>query len=126
MPRKLRFSKLALQDIEALLEYSEAQFGASANKRYAGLIDQAIADLQDQPHRIGVKKIANGRLRDIAHIDSGFHSYHIKNSNRRLPPTQRVGQPRHYIFFIFDDHRLFVARILHDSMDYMQHLTDIL
>ena len=48
--------------------------------------------------------------------------YHIRNSRRRAPASQRVGNPRHYIVFRADENWLDILRVLHDAMDVLAHV----
>lgn len=74
-------------------------------------ITQALLDLRRDPQRRGVRP-SYGDL----------WAYHIRSSSRRLEPFARVRNPRHIVVFRFDDERLEVVRILHDSMDLERRL----
>jgi plasmid stabilization system protein ParE len=109
-----RFADDALVDIDAALAYSLAQFGVAGATRYAALIELAVKDLCEQPERLGVRTYTVGR--------STFFAYHLKFSRRNMQPAQRVAQPRHLIFFKVQRRKVMIARVLHDAMDFLQHL----
>jgi toxin ParE1/3/4 len=109
-----RLSNEALLDIDQALAYSIRQFGGLAGARYAKLMDAAVADLCQRPDRLGVKPFFEGHLTVMA--------YHLKHSNRRLTVTDRIGHPRHILFFRIQGDKLLISRVLHDAMDFVQHL----
>jgi toxin ParE1/3/4 len=114
IPLQLRLSDEALLDIDQALTYSISQFGKIAGLRYAKLIDAATADLCQRPDRLGVKQFFEQQ--------QVIFAYHLKHSNRRLSAPQRVGQPRHILFFRIKGNKLLLSRMLHDAMDFVQHL----
>jgi toxin ParE1/3/4 len=111
---KIRFASEALSDIDALLAYSLQKFGLSASQRYAHLLDLAVSDIRGQPQRLGVISYGLG--------SRAFFAYHLKYSNRKLSTTEKVGKPRHVIFFTVQGEVLLISRVLHDAMDFLQHL----
>ncbi len=78
--------------ILALLDDSAAQFGTAARDRYAVLILQAMRDLAEDPHRLGVRAEPG--------IDPDVGFYHLRHSrNRGAKRLGRVQKPRHVIVF---------------------------
>lgn len=111
---KRRFASEALLDIDALLGYSRQNFGLAGMQRYAALLDIAVQDICLQPQRLGVVSYSLG--------SNAFLAYHLKHSNRKLSAAERIGKPRHLIFFRVHGDFLLVSRILHDAMDFIAHL----
>jgi toxin ParE1/3/4 len=73
------------------------------------LITQAYADLSKHPGRSGTQRLP-GLLK-------GFWLYPIRHSLTHLAPERRLQTARHIIAFRYDDKRVEIARLLHDSMD---------
>lgn len=111
---KRRFASEALLDIDALLAYSQQNFGLAGLQRYAALLDLAVQDICLQPQRLGVVSHGMGA--------NAFFAYHLRHSNRKLSVTEKIGRPRHLIFFRVQGDVLMVSRVLHDAMDFMAHL----
>lgn len=53
----LKIANKATSDIEKILKWSVKHFGEEAGFRYLVLIDQAIQDLLENPHRPGSKHL---------------------------------------------------------------------
>lgn len=109
-----RFASEALSDIDALLAYSLQNFGAAGMQRYVALLDVAVQDICQQPKRLGVTSYGVGV--------NAFFAYHLKHSNRKLRALEKIGKPRHLIFFRVQGNTLMVSRVLHDAMDFIAHL----
>lgn len=107
--REVRIAARAHGDVRALLKVSREKFGVKASRVYLDLIQRAYALLAENPTRAGVQ----------AHGEKG--RFHIRHARQRgVSPKQ----PRHFIVFTYDDTALTVLRVLHDSMDLPQHVTD--
>jgi toxin ParE1/3/4 len=115
--RHLVVSRDAEADFEEILRSSADRFGEVAAHRYRRLIQQAYADLQFDPERPTARRF-RGAL-------PALYVYAIRHSRTRLPLSERVGSPRHLIAFRFDNERVQIVRILHDSMDLPRHLRDV-
>lgn len=107
--RRLEVSPDAEREIDDLLAYSEMRFGERAADRYRLLIDITLADLLADPKRPGVTAPPD--------IRAGLRLYPLRHSRARVPAPDRVGQPRHVVAFRFDDARVEIVHLLHDSMD---------
>ena len=89
-------------------------FSATAARRYATLIGQALRDIETNPGRLGSKQ-----------LPEGLRTYHIELSKARVNGS-RVKDPRHIVLYRRRDHGVVeVLRILHDSTDIQRHLPDI-
>ncbi|MDO8774037.1 MAG: type II toxin-antitoxin system RelE/ParE family toxin [Burkholderiaceae bacterium] len=115
---KLFLSGPALADIENILEWTTGAFGAAGRQRYAALIQTALLDLAADPKRLGT------RPRDD--IGTAICTYHLAASRKRTTASTQVAKPRHLIIFRMtnksDVNEIQVLRLLHDSMDFVQHV----
>ena len=107
--RRLVITAQARADVRAVLRESRLKFGPLARARYRHLIEAAYRDLAENPARPGVAMLA-----DIA---ADLRLYPIRHSNARVPAPDRVGHPRHVIAFRFDETKVEIVHLLHDSMD---------
>lgn len=108
-----RVSDAAKSDIESIIEYSFGTFGVEAAVRYENLLKTSINALRSDPERPGVSPT----LREL----SKFHTLMCKKEAHI--EGKIVSKPRHIIFFRVDgDNILQIVRILHESMDFEQHL----
>ena len=112
--RRLEVSREADLEAEDILRHSEAEFGPAAADRYRLLIQGAYRDLAENPARPGVRTLGG--------IPADIRLYPIRHSRQRIPPADRVGQPRHVVAFRFDDARVQIVHILHESMDLPRRL----
>lgn len=102
----LRFSALAIRDIESVLAYTRERFGNQAEEKYRSLIREALLDISSDPHR------APAKHRPEIHADA--RTFHI---------SRRGGKARHFFLYrIVDRGFVDVGRFLHDSMDLARHL----
>lgn len=115
-PRDLELTVLARGDIANLLDASVDAFGPIARRRYEHLIAVALADLCEEPTRIGSL--------ERPELGVGTRSYHLRHSRTRAKSKQGVvADPRHLVVFeLPDDRRLRVLRVLHDAMDFKRHV----
>ncbi|GIK47477.1 MAG: type II toxin-antitoxin system RelE/ParE family toxin [Hyphomonadaceae bacterium] len=103
--RNLVLSEQADADIDAILLWTAEHFGARQAETYLQRIDSTLQALAHEPLP------AASRIRDQ---DLG-RSYRTLHLGRRS---------RHMICYRVEEHRVFILRILHDSMDLAQHLPD--
>ncbi|MEJ7730218.1 MAG: type II toxin-antitoxin system RelE/ParE family toxin [Polyangiaceae bacterium] len=97
-------SPRAKRDIVEVLEFTKERWGRAHALEYGELIRQALRAIADDPKR--------GKSRDD--VLSGALAYHIK---------QRGRPARHIIFYrIGSAGAVEVVRVLHDAMDFEQHL----
>ncbi|MDP2368411.1 MAG: type II toxin-antitoxin system RelE/ParE family toxin [Rhodoferax sp.] len=108
-------SGAAQQDITQILEWTQEAFGDTGRARYENLISTALIDLRADPTRTGV------RQRDD--IGQSICTYHLASSRKRTTTGKHVGKPRHLILFRVKKDMVEVARLLHDAMDFVQHVS---
>jgi len=107
-------SSRASLDLSIILAASDERFGPAVRTRYRALLQQAIRDVADDPHRPGVRAIADR---------GGAWAYHTRHA--RPCTSRRVGRPRHVIVFRVAGDRAIILRILHDAMDIPAWLQDL-
>ena len=110
---RYRLSQPAQSDIESILEWSHANFGEAARRRYQALIAAAVRDVSADPKRAGCQ--ARPELGD------GIYSWHLRMSRDRSK-AEPVQQPRHFLIYRIDDELVVIGRVLHDAMDLARHL----
>ncbi len=116
-PYKVRIAAPAFNDIANIWVWTVERFGHAAALRYEALIDQAIADLADDPKRPAAKE-----RKDLL---PGLWCYHLAFSRAHVPGDQVVKSPRHFVMFRHLEPRVIeIVRILHDSRDLAMHLPD--
>ncbi len=115
MPQ-IRLSPRAEQDIEALLAWTHEQFGETNRLRYEALLVQAILDLALDANRAGSLKRPE--------LAKGAYTYHLRHSRDHVSRSVgRIRKPRHLLLYrLSTDGCLEIGRVLHDSMDLIQHL----
>jgi toxin ParE1/3/4 len=107
----------ARRDLFILLATSRAQFGQAAQARYRALLQQAIADVTNDPRRAGV--------RPAEEVHEGIWLYHSRHARTRIPPGSRVGRSRHLLVFRVRGDDIEILRVLHDAMDLPSHLAGL-
>jgi toxin ParE1/3/4 len=112
---KLVLSGSAQQDITQILEWTQEAFGDAGRTRYENLISTALIDLRTDPTRAGV------RQRDD--IGKSICTYHLASSRKRTTTSKHVAKPRHLVLFRVKKNVIEVARLLHDAMDFVQHVS---
>jgi toxin ParE1/3/4 len=114
---KLVISDRALHDIELCIEWSAAQFGVPAARRYEELISTAIEDLVDYPNLEGAQ--GHAELLPVK-------LYHLRYSRKKaVVDGLIVKSPRHFIACrVQSDEVLEVLRLLHDRKDIETRLLD--
>jgi toxin ParE1/3/4 len=108
----LVISSLARDDIRAILEVSEIDFGSRARGRYSDLIGAALEAIRSNPVRPGATARPD--------IGAGIYAFHLAHA-RRFRANDRVRRPRHFLIYRFDSKTVIVGRVLHDAMDIAQH-----
>ncbi len=85
--RLVTFAPQAVQDIAAILAWSEERFGSLARARYEQLIETAIRDIAGDPDRLG-----NRRRPELAEGDEnlppGLQPWARTAAGRRCPQAQ--------------------------------------
>jgi toxin ParE1/3/4 len=103
----------AERDLRDIFQWSETEFGIAAADRYEILIEQALADIGENPYLPG----ANHRRKLV----SGVYTYHLASSRDRVPEN-RVKAPRHFLVYRVITDRIEILRVLHDSRDLDRHI----
>lgn len=117
MIRTIRLTVAARADIVDILEYSEAQFGLGARRRYERLVAVALRDIAEDPDRPG--SAARPELGD------NIRSWHLSLSRERAKAAGgAVRRPRHLILYTIIDDTLGVLRVLHDAMELHLHMDE--
>lgn len=88
---------LSKTDIQQLWQSSSQQWGEAQTQVYIDQLEQAILTLQENP-QIGIV---------CDEIREGYRKYHIN---------------RHMIFYRLTPKKIFIVHVLHDRMDFTQHL----
>jgi toxin ParE1/3/4 len=111
-------SPAADRDIQAILAWTQEQFGTQARSRYRMLVMRAIQDVAENHERPG--------CHSRPEVSRDAWTYHLRHSRDHVsPPTERVRSPRHFLLYRLDERgRLEISRVLHDRMDPSQHLPE--
>ena len=90
-------SAQAVLDLQAIADYGYTNFGAAKAREYGEALEQRFAQLAESP-TMGVQanEIANG--------------------------LRRSKHGSHWIFYVAQADGIFVARVLHERMDFVRHL----
>lgn len=112
---KYRISAEARQDLADILVYSAQQFGPAARQRYQRLLVSSFNLIAAEPYAPVT------RARDELH--KGLRSLHLAHTQRGIPADQRVGQPRHVVFYrVATEDVIEYFRLLHEVMEPKEHL----
>jgi toxin ParE1/3/4 len=95
--RRLDFTEIARADLKSIRRYSQKVWGPDRTVQY-------MAGLRDT-----IKGLVAGTVVS-------------RNRDDLRPGLQMATSGRHCIFFEVDESRILVVRVLHDRMDYQQHL----
>jgi toxin ParE1/3/4 len=114
---KIVVAHAARDDLEDILEWTTDTFGNIGRRRYEALIQSALTDLTTDPNRIGTRQRND--------IGKGICTYHLSSSRKRANTSTQVAKPRHLIFFRVNVNVIQILRLLHDTMDFAQHLPDV-
>jgi toxin ParE1/3/4 len=103
----------AERDLRDILRETRRRFGTLQQKRYARLIEHAIALVAAEPHRPG--------SRPRNELTAGLRSFHIELAARRR------GAASHVLYYVLGMLRdgsegVIIARVLHEAMDPGRHL----
>lgn len=103
---KIRLSSAADEDFRAIVLWTAEHFGLEQARRYRAAILAALRELDNGPDTTGT--------RDRTELGRNLRSLHVARRGRR---------GRHVILFAAsEDNRIDIVRILHESMDFAQHL----
>lgn len=106
MSFRLRFSKRAARDIEAVLAHTLQEFGQQQYEVYKELIRLAMVDIAADPNRPSARRHPD--LRPDCRL------FHIARPGRNA---------RHFFLYrLIGDRLVLVGGLLHDSMDLRRHL----
>lgn len=108
-------SGAAQQDITQILEWTQEAFGDTGRTRYENLISTALIDLRADPSRTGVRQRED--------IGKSVCTHHLASSRKRTTTGMLVAKPRHLVLFRVKKNMIEVARLLHDAMDFVQHVS---
>ena len=113
-----RLSPQAEQDIEAILAWTDEEFGEKARFRYEALLIRAILDVAENPGRVG--------SHDRPEIMAEARTYHLRYSRDHVKRSiGRVQRPRHFLLYrMLAAGGVEIGRVLHDGMDISRHLPD--
>lgn len=115
--RGFRLSRLAATDILEVLIWSEHEFGEGARLRYERLIEAALADILEDPLRLG----SHAR----PELGAGVRSWHLRLSRERArTPEGVVRRARHVVIYRNQQRLVVVGRLLHDAMELARHLRE--
>ncbi|APQ11076.1 hypothetical protein BJP27_06040 [Pseudomonas oryzihabitans] len=114
---KYRISAEARQDLADILVYSAQHFGPAARKRYQSLLVSSFSLIAAEAYAPVT------RARDELH--AGLRSLHLTHAQRGIPAAQRVGQPRHVVFYrLAAEDIIEIVRLLHEVMEPKEHLAN--
>ena len=94
---KIKFSNDAKEDVQDIADYTFETWGEQQEEAYLNSLHQCLADIAETPERWGKRE----------DLFSG---------------CQTASFGRHIIFFRHQNEAIFVARILHGSMDVPRHV----
>lgn len=113
--QEVRIAAPAFADIADIWRWTVQQFGHAAALRYEALIEQAIADLAEDPQRPGARQRPD--------LLPGLSIYHLVFSRAHVPAATAVKSPRHFVLFRHMKPGIIeIVRILHDSRDLVRHV----
>jgi toxin ParE1/3/4 len=103
-----RLTEVADSDVEAILNYTNREFGPHQRDRYAILIDKAAEMVAENPARPG------SRARDD--LAPGVRSFHLDLAARRRGAAAHI---LYYLLGKIENGRdgVIIARILHEAME---------
>lgn len=114
---KIVVAHAARDGLEDILEWTTSAFGNIGRRRYEALIQTALTELAANPSRTGIRQRSD--------IGKGICTYHLSSSRKRASTSTQVAKPRHLIFFRVNANVVQILRLLHDTMDFAQHLPDV-
>ena len=114
---KISIADAAQADLDDILEWTTRAFAVTGRKRYEVLVQTALTDLLLNPGRTGVRQRND--------IGEGVCTFHLSTSRKRTKTAAQVGKPRHLVFFRVRGNVVQILRLLHDSMDFVRHVSDL-
>ena len=108
----------ARSDIESILAWTQETFGPVTLKRYAKLIETAIAEIAANPECAG--SAARPELAE------NCRTYHLLHARKKAGARgNRIRNPRHFLLYrVTVEGVVEIGRVLHDSMDFEQHVPE--
>jgi toxin ParE1/3/4 len=107
---QLRIAHTARREIIQILRRSRREFGSDASLRYDALIQQALADVREDPMR--------PETRPRSDLAPDYRTYHLASSRKRARISAGVvRRPRHFLLYRVRDQVVEVLRVLHDARD---------
>ncbi len=113
---QLILAPAAKQDMEAVLRWTQEEWGEQARLRYEALLVRAVIDVATNPDLLG-----SSRRPEIA---ASARTYHLTHSRTHVAiEVGRVKRPRHFLLYrTRRDGIVEIGRVLHESMDIAKHL----
>lgn len=109
MAWKLYIAQQARSDIQTLWAEGLAKFGLQVANEYDRLIEQALVDLLEDPHRLGVHQVT-GHSQDLL-------AYPLVYSKREAKSV--IKKPAHAVFFfLMPDYTVAIATIARASREH--------
>jgi toxin ParE1/3/4 len=105
----------ACSDIEAILEWTHENFGPQIVENYAKLIETAISAVAENPDCPGST--------ERSEIAENCRTYHLFHARKKAGARgNRISKPRHFLLYRVRDGIVEIGRVLHDSMDFEEHI----
>ena len=95
--RDLRFSRRADADLADIADYTIATFGTAQARKYRDQLRACFDSLRENT-------LLGRTAEDLA------------------PGLRRIRQQAHVVFYVADDERVLIVRVLHHRMDFERHL----
>jgi toxin ParE1/3/4 len=115
---KVVIAPAACTDIEAILKWTHDNFGPQIVEKYSNLIETAISEVAETPDCPG-----STERPEIAENCRTFHLFHARK--KAVARGNRIRKPRHFLLYrVRDDGVVEIGRVLHDSMDFDQHIPE--
>lgn len=111
--RRLVVEPAADADVRDLRKTSHRNFGPISARRYQALLRAAYRMLRENPVRPSVQR--------HEHLPRAPYTFHLRHARTRGAAPK---QARHIIVFTYDDSTLTILRVLHDSMDVEQRVSN--
>lgn len=108
----------ARSDIVTILAWTHENFGPHTRKRYAKLIETALAAIAADPELAG-----SMHRPDIA---ENCRTYHLIHSRKKASSREnRIRNPRQFLLYrVTEAGVVEIGRVLHESLDLDQHLPE--
>jgi toxin ParE1/3/4 len=109
----------ARSDIASILAWTEENFGPQTLRRYSKLIATAIEQVAENPECAG-----SCSRPEIADRCQTYHLFFSRKAAGRA--GDRVRHPRHFLLYrLTESGEVEIGRVLHDSMEMMEHLPEV-